>query len=139
MSDFLAPILFVVDNEVDSFWCFVGLMDRLHGNFEMDQALTRRQLMQLRDLVVIVNPKLANYLGRWWSETGACRRLAVCRKPRFGQHVLHVSLATRSLQARILLCYNTTAVGSAVDGHAVCQFPSAHMRRHTRLADERDN
>jgi hypothetical protein len=102
MSDFLSPILFVVDNEVDSFWCFVGLMERLHGNFEMDQALTRRQLMQLRDLVVIVNPKLANYLGRWGGEEGegATRQpdpIDVCRKPRFGQHVFHVSLATRSL------------------------------------------
>ena len=27
MSDMLAPILYVVDNEVDAFWCFVGLME----------------------------------------------------------------------------------------------------------------
>lgn len=29
MSDMLAPILYVVDNEVDAFWCFAGLMDRM--------------------------------------------------------------------------------------------------------------
>ena len=25
----LAPILYVVDDEVDAFWCFVGLMERM--------------------------------------------------------------------------------------------------------------
>ena len=29
MSDLLAPILYVVDNEVDAFWCFAGLMERM--------------------------------------------------------------------------------------------------------------
>ena len=29
MSDMLAPILYVVDNEVDVFWCFSGLMERM--------------------------------------------------------------------------------------------------------------
>ena len=29
MSDMLAPILYVVDNEVDAFWCFVGLMEQM--------------------------------------------------------------------------------------------------------------
>ena len=29
MSDMLAPILYVVDNEVDAFWCFAGLMERM--------------------------------------------------------------------------------------------------------------
>ena len=29
MSDMLAPILYVVDSEVDAFWCFSGLMDRM--------------------------------------------------------------------------------------------------------------
>ena len=27
MSDLLAPLLVVMDNEVDAFWCFVGFMD----------------------------------------------------------------------------------------------------------------
>ena len=29
MSDLLAPILFVIDNEVDAFWCFVAYMERV--------------------------------------------------------------------------------------------------------------
>ena len=33
MSDMLAPILYVVDNEVDAFWCFAGLMERMVRSF----------------------------------------------------------------------------------------------------------
>jgi len=29
MSDLLSPILFLMDNEVDAFWCFVGFMDKI--------------------------------------------------------------------------------------------------------------
>ena len=29
MSDLLSPILYVMNNEVDAFWCFVGFMDRV--------------------------------------------------------------------------------------------------------------
>lgn len=63
MSDFASPLLFVMKNEADAFWCFVGLMEMTHQNFEKDQAFIKLQMNQLRDLVMIVNPKLANYLG----------------------------------------------------------------------------
>ena len=39
MSDLLSPILFVMKNEVDAFWCFVGFMDRVASNFEFDQGI----------------------------------------------------------------------------------------------------
>lgn len=39
MSDLLSPILFVMKNEVDAFWCFVGFMDRVASNFEFDQGM----------------------------------------------------------------------------------------------------
>lgn len=29
MSDILAPLLLLLGNEVDSFWCFVGFMDKI--------------------------------------------------------------------------------------------------------------
>lgn len=29
MSDILAPVLLLLNNEVDSFWCFVGFMDKI--------------------------------------------------------------------------------------------------------------
>ena len=35
MSDLLAPILVVMENEVDAFWCFAGIMDLMvcKGNY----------------------------------------------------------------------------------------------------------
>ncbi|CAI2323483.1 unnamed protein product [Caenorhabditis sp. 36 PRJEB53466] len=62
MSDFASPLLFVMKDEIDTFWCFVGLMEMTHRNFEKDQAFIKLQMNQLRDLVMIINPKLANYL-----------------------------------------------------------------------------
>lgn len=32
MSDLLAPILVVMENEVDAFWCLVGLVNKLVGD-----------------------------------------------------------------------------------------------------------
>ncbi len=29
MSDLLSPILVILDDEVDAFWCFVGFMDHI--------------------------------------------------------------------------------------------------------------
>ncbi len=29
MSDLLAPIMVIMENEVDSFWCFAGFMDKI--------------------------------------------------------------------------------------------------------------
>lgn len=29
MSDLLSPILYVMENEVDAFWCFVNFMDEM--------------------------------------------------------------------------------------------------------------
>ena len=29
MSDLLAPIMVIMDNEVDSFWCLVGYMEKI--------------------------------------------------------------------------------------------------------------
>ena len=38
MSDLLSPLLFTMKNEVDAFWCFVGFMDRVASNFDLDQV-----------------------------------------------------------------------------------------------------
>jgi len=62
MSDLLAPILYVLDNEVDAFWCFVAYMERVNLNFELDQSGIKRQLSQLRTLLHAVDPHLASYL-----------------------------------------------------------------------------
>ncbi|XP_011309116.1 TBC1 domain family member 15 isoform X2 [Fopius arisanus] len=63
MSDLLSPILCLMDNEVDAFWSFVGFMERVSSNFEMDQAGMKAQLCQLHTLLNITEPQLAQYLS----------------------------------------------------------------------------
>jgi len=62
MSDLLAPILYVLNNEVDAFWCFAAYMERVNLNFELDQSGIKAQLNQLRTLLHAVDPHLASYL-----------------------------------------------------------------------------
>jgi len=62
MSDLLSPILFVMQNEVDAFWCFVGFMDKVGPNFEFDQGGMKQQLADLTDIMKCVDPSLYNYL-----------------------------------------------------------------------------
>lgn len=62
MSDLLAPILCLVQNQADSFWCFVGFMHKVFTNFDIDQKGMKQQLEHLRTLLAFVNEKLYKYL-----------------------------------------------------------------------------
>ena len=62
MSDLLSPILYLIDDEAASFWCFVGFMEKVFRNFDEDQAGMKNQLSKLRTLMEFANPKLFKYL-----------------------------------------------------------------------------
>lgn len=62
MSDLLSPLLEVLENEVDAFWCFVGYMNQVHHNFEKNQAGMKRQLGDLRILLQFLEPELLDHL-----------------------------------------------------------------------------
>lgn len=47
MSDLVSPILYVVEDESESFWSFVALMERLGPNFNRDQSGMHAQLFAL--------------------------------------------------------------------------------------------
>lgn len=47
MSDYLAPILFVMEDESESFWCFATLMEWLGADFNRDQNGMHAQLLAL--------------------------------------------------------------------------------------------
>ncbi len=64
MNDLLSPILIIMENEVDAFWCFIGLMERMEANFHMDQTHIKRQLSNLHTLLQFIDAELANYLGK---------------------------------------------------------------------------
>jgi hypothetical protein len=61
MSDYLSPILFVMEDESESFWCFVALMERLGPNFNRDQNGMHTQLFALSKLVELLDSPLHNY------------------------------------------------------------------------------
>ncbi|CAH2077013.1 unnamed protein product, partial [Iphiclides podalirius] len=64
MSDILAPLLLLLGNEVDSFWCFAGFMERIAPNFDMDQAGMKQQLLHLQQLLTFASPELAQHLSQ---------------------------------------------------------------------------
>ncbi|KAJ8982106.1 hypothetical protein NQ317_010964 [Molorchus minor] len=57
MSDLLSPILLLLKNEVESFWCFIR-----SRNFDVDQAGMKEQLNNLHTLLSFVDPPIATYL-----------------------------------------------------------------------------
>ncbi|XP_076628663.1 TBC1 domain family member 15/17 [Colletes latitarsis] len=63
MSDLLSPILCLMKSEVDAFWSFVGFMDKVSTNFDIDQAGIKHQLCQLYTLLSTIDPQLAHYLN----------------------------------------------------------------------------
>jgi len=38
MSDLLSPILFLMEDEVEAFWCFAGFMEKLVRNLHSRKA-----------------------------------------------------------------------------------------------------
>ncbi|XP_030511794.1 TBC1 domain family member 17 [Rhodamnia argentea] len=61
MSDLLSPILYVTEDESESFWCFVAVMERLGPNFNRDQNGMHSQLFALCKLVELLDRPLHNY------------------------------------------------------------------------------
>uniref|UniRef100_A0A4W5LIE6 TBC1 domain family member 15 n=1 Tax=Hucho hucho TaxID=62062 RepID=A0A4W5LIE6_9TELE len=62
MSDLLSPILYVMENEVDAFWCFVSFMDQMRQNFEEQMQGMKTQLIQLSTLLRLLDLAFWNYL-----------------------------------------------------------------------------
>uniref|UniRef100_A0A8C4IBX2 TBC1 domain family member 15 n=1 Tax=Dicentrarchus labrax TaxID=13489 RepID=A0A8C4IBX2_DICLA len=62
MSDLLSPLLFVTQNEVESFWCLTGFMELVHQNFEESQEAMKQQLLQLSVLLKALDPELCDFL-----------------------------------------------------------------------------
>ncbi|XP_069485490.1 TBC1 domain family member 15 isoform X3 [Ambystoma mexicanum] len=62
MSDLLSPILYVMENEVDAFWCFVSYMDQMHQNFEEQMQGLKIQLIQLSALLRLLDSGFCSYL-----------------------------------------------------------------------------
>ena len=62
MSDLLAPIYAVEQDDAVAFWGFVGFMERMERNFLRDQSGMRLQLLTLDHLCQLLDP-FGNLLG----------------------------------------------------------------------------
>ncbi|GAW19006.1 hypothetical protein ANO14919_084900 [Xylariales sp. No.14919] len=64
MSDLLAPIYAVMQDDAMAFWGFQRFMDRMERNFLRDQSGMRNQLLTLDHLVLFMDPKLYAHLQK---------------------------------------------------------------------------
>ena len=64
MSDLLAPIYAIQQDDAVAFWGFVNFMERMERNFLRDQSGMRLQLMMLDHLVQLLDPKLYEHLEK---------------------------------------------------------------------------
>ncbi|XP_074310986.1 rab GTPase-activating protein 22-like [Silene latifolia] len=64
MSDLCSPMIILLDNEADAFWCFERLMRRLRGNFRATGRSigVEAQLSNLSAITQVVDPKLHQHL-----------------------------------------------------------------------------
>ena len=64
MSDLLAPIYAVEQDDAVAFWGFTKFMERMERNFLRDQSGMRLQLLTLDHLVQLLDPKLYEHLQK---------------------------------------------------------------------------
>uniref|UniRef100_M1B6F5 RabGAP/TBC domain-containing protein n=2 Tax=Solanum tuberosum TaxID=4113 RepID=M1B6F5_SOLTU len=64
MTDICSPIILLLENEADAFWCFERAMRRLRENFKSsaNSIGVQSQLRALAQIVKIVDPKLHRHL-----------------------------------------------------------------------------
>jgi len=51
MSDLLSPILAIMEDDYEAFWCFVGFMRKARHNFGLDEVGIRRQLKTVAKII----------------------------------------------------------------------------------------
>lgn len=64
MSDLCSPMIMLLENEADAFWCFERLMRRVRGNFRCtgNSVGVEAQLDNLANVTKVVYPKLHQHL-----------------------------------------------------------------------------
>ncbi|XP_022753168.1 TBC1 domain family member 15-like [Durio zibethinus] len=64
MSDLCSPMIILLEDEADAFWCFERLMRRLRGNFRCTESSVgvETQLSNLAAVTQVIDPKLHQHL-----------------------------------------------------------------------------
>ncbi|KAL3499088.1 hypothetical protein ACH5RR_041820 [Cinchona calisaya] len=68
MSDLLSPIISVMEEDHEAFWCFVGFMQKARHNFRLDEVGIRRQLNIVSKIIKCKDSHLYNHLERLQAE-----------------------------------------------------------------------
>lgn len=62
MSDLLAPLLAVLEDDDEAFWCFAGFMRKARHNFRLDEVGIRRQLNMVSRIIKSKDFRLYRHL-----------------------------------------------------------------------------
>ncbi|KAJ6840412.1 small G protein signaling modulator 2-like isoform X1 [Iris pallida] len=68
MSDLLSPIIAVIEDDHDAFWCFVGFMRKARHNFRLDEVGIRRQLNIVSKIIKSKDSHLYRHLEKLQAE-----------------------------------------------------------------------
>ncbi|KAL0904277.1 hypothetical protein M5K25_026364 [Dendrobium thyrsiflorum] len=68
MSDLLSPIISVMEEDDEAFWCFVGFMMKARHNFRLDEIGIRRQLSIVSKIIKFKDPHLYKHLEKLQAE-----------------------------------------------------------------------
>ncbi|XP_068649822.1 rab GTPase-activating protein 22-like isoform X1 [Aristolochia californica] len=68
MSDLLSPIIAVMEEDHEAFWCFVGFMKKARHNFRLDEVGIRRQLNIVSKIIKYKDSYLYKHLEKLQAE-----------------------------------------------------------------------
>ncbi|KAG4172781.1 hypothetical protein ERO13_A11G019000v2 [Gossypium hirsutum] len=68
MSDLLSPIISVVEDDSEAFWCFAGFMKKARHNFRLDEVGIRRQLNIVSKIIKCKDSHLYRHLEELQAE-----------------------------------------------------------------------
>ncbi|XP_022974331.1 GTPase-activating protein gyp7 [Cucurbita maxima] len=68
MSDLLSPIITVISEDHEAFWCFVGFMHKARHNFRLDEVGIRRQLNIVSKIIRCKDSHLYKHLEKLQAE-----------------------------------------------------------------------
>ncbi|CAO2177266.1 unnamed protein product [Urochloa humidicola] len=68
MSDLLSPIIAVMEEDHEAFWCFVGFMRKARHNFRLDEVGIKRQLKTVSQIIKRKDSHLFRHLQKLQAE-----------------------------------------------------------------------
>ncbi|KAF8028030.1 hypothetical protein BT93_E0827 [Corymbia citriodora subsp. variegata] len=68
MSDLLSPIISVMEEDDEAFWCFVGFMKKARHNFRLDEVGIRRQLNIVSKIIKCKDSHFYSHLEKLQAE-----------------------------------------------------------------------